>query len=183
MNYFETEYNKFEQLPQLSYNIISYVLNNNENLWKLLKYEESDALDKSNLTYDNKIALIYNGDVENLTDYRVFMDSFNDDAFDKTCSLFRVFPINIIPENRLIGNIDIGIQVMCHNKINQLNNYQTRIITMLQEVIQTLNGKDIGVGLGKIFFDREGNRSNMARLELFNKHFVGYTLIMSIRFG
>ena len=54
-------YAKFEHLPQYQNNIITYLIKNNENIWKLLYYNTPDCLQQNNLTIDQKSALIYTG--------------------------------------------------------------------------------------------------------------------------
>ena len=59
-------FNDFSEMPYIPYKIITALLNEEsqiaENFWKLLKYADVDALDKDNLTYDEKVALIWRGD-------------------------------------------------------------------------------------------------------------------------
>ncbi|HEY5588897.1 MAG TPA: hypothetical protein VIK86_08080 [Candidatus Paceibacterota bacterium] len=180
MNINQEAYNKFEQLPQMPYNIITSLIQNNENVWKLINYNSPDALQLPNLTQEQKAKLIWNGQ-EDSEDYRVFMQPVTDDAFTTMCSQIRVFPIVIIPTNRTLGIISFGIEILSHVKINQLNNYQTRILTLLQEVISTLNGTYIN-GIGQLFFDKSASYDNSAKLNLFNnRNYCGYTLIMSNR--
>lgn len=174
------DYNKFEQLSQMPYNIISYLLQNNQNLWKLLNYTTSDALNQFDLTNKQKGTLIYNGQTDSSL-YRCFMSPFTDDAFTEQCAQLRIYPVTIIPENQVIGNISFAIEVMSHVKINQLSNYSTRILCMLQEVLQSLNGIKIG-GIGFLNFNRMSNSNNVARLNIYNnRSYIGYTAILSIK--
>lgn len=174
------EYNQYKQLPQMPYNIVSYLLLNNNDIWKLLYYTESNALDRTNITIDEKKSLIYNG--ESISDNkRVFFQPFTDDAFTEPCALLRVYPVTIIPENSYIGIVDFAIEIMSHVKINQLNNYSTRILTMLQQVIETLNGVNIN-GIGNMFFDKKGSYGDVARLNIYNnRNYLGYTVVLSTK--
>lgn len=56
----ENTYNKFEQLRGASYNILNYLMDNNQNLFKLLKYIEpaQNPYAKANLTKSQKVAMI-----------------------------------------------------------------------------------------------------------------------------
>jgi len=180
MNSTFNDYNKFKQLPQMPYNIIKNLIINNENIWKLIKYNTPNALDLANLTKKDKASLIWNGE-EDSEDFRVFMQPYTDDAFAQQCTQIRIFPSSIVPTNRTLGIISFCFEILTHVKINQLNNYQTRILTILQEVIATLNGVEIN-GIGSLFFDYEGSRDNFAKLNLYNnRNYCGYTLTMSNR--
>ena len=53
-------FNDYSEMPQIPYQIIATLLTEKsqlaEDFWKLLKYADADALDKDNLTYEEKIA-------------------------------------------------------------------------------------------------------------------------------
>mgnify|MGYP007069485523 CR=1 FL=1 len=72
-------YNKFIGYDTLSYRVIEYLINNNEDIWKMLKYNTPDALSQPNLTLSEKAELIYQGEVD-AEPFRVFRDAFTDDA-------------------------------------------------------------------------------------------------------
>lgn len=148
-------YNKYEQLPLLSYNCISYMLDNNEIIWKLLKYNTSDAWSQSDLTRTEKSALIYAGQA-NQTDFRVFMDVGADTALTEEMCILRITPAELRPTNHIIGNTTIVFECYCHYKINHLNNYTTRLNTVAQQIIEIFNGQEIG-GIGKLYFDAKSS--------------------------
>ena len=52
-------YNSLSKLPTIPYNILVYLARQDEIIWKLLKYNDYDALSKPDLTFDEKIALIW----------------------------------------------------------------------------------------------------------------------------
>lgn len=144
-------YNKYLLYPTISYNVISYLIENNEMIWRLLKYTTADAWNKSNLTKKEKGALVYDGSPEE-TNYNVFLDVGQDVALTKQCTILRVSPFELTPSNHVIGQITMGFEIYSHYRINTLNNYTTRIDTITQQIIETLNGAMIG-GLGRLYFD------------------------------
>ena len=148
-------YNSLELMPLLSYNIISYLVENNETIWKLLKYESSDAWNQSNLTLAEKRALIFAGQSD-MTNYRVFMDSGQDDSWSDPACILRVPILEIYPTNKILANVTIGFEIYCHSKISTMSNYQTRADTIVKEIVSTLNQVEIG-GLGQLFFDASAN--------------------------
>ena len=148
-------YNSLELMPLLSYNIISYLVENNETIWKLLKYESSDAWNQSNLTLAEKRALIYSGQTD-IESYRVFMDSGQDNSWTKPACILRIFVLEIYPTNKIIADTTIGFEVFCHSSISTMSNYQTRADTIIKELVSTLNQVAIG-GLGQLFFDYSAN--------------------------
>jgi len=173
-------YNKFGQIPMMSYNILSYLIQNNEDIWKILKYPSSDCLSQPNLTQSEKGALIYSGEADS-TPYRAFLDNFLDDAFVEQVSLLRIFPEIIIPTSRVLSSVTFHIQAFSHVKLQILDGYMNRNVYLMQQILQTLNGMDIS-GVGNLSFDRMGNPYDRANLNISNsKSFSGYSIFMSTR--
>jgi hypothetical protein len=147
----QDSYNKFENLPLISYSIIKYLIDNEDEMWKILKYTSPDAWDKPNLTKAEKGALVYAGQ-ENETDFRVFMDVGNDNSWTVEACFIRISPITALPANYVNGALSIGCEVYSHYRINTMSNYQTRIETVTQRLIKILNGADIE-NVGRMYFD------------------------------
>lgn len=146
------QYNKYLDFPDISYNCVSYLIKNNETIWKLLKYETADAWNKPNLTQSQKGALIWNGQDTSASAARVFLDLGFDDAVTGEIPMLRVSPIDLYPSTYIYGNVSIAFDVICHYKINHLSNYKTRLDMMAQQIIETMNGSEIGA-LGRLYFD------------------------------
>ena len=148
-------YNTYDFFPAISHNCLSYLMDENELVWKLLKYNDKDAwkddTDHPNLSKAEKGALIYDGSPDD-TNFRVFMDFGNDNVWTEQVCLLRISPTELIPKNHVYGNICIAFEVHCHYKINTLSNYQTRANIITQQIIDVFNGAEIG-GLGRLFFD------------------------------
>jgi hypothetical protein len=148
----QTAYNDFTNYAKFSYNCITYLLNNNELVWKLLKHTEPNAWNLPNLTYAEKAALIYAGQ-EDASKYHVFLDIKQPDVFTLETSLIRIAPYYAIGHNRTVGLVEMSMEVFSHNKINHMSNYQTRVDTIVGELLALFNGADIG-GLGLLNFDK-----------------------------
>ena len=148
-------YNTYESYPLISYNCIKYLMDNNELVWKLLKYTDNRPYEKSNLTKSEKGALIYGGQ-PNSALFNVFMDFGADDSITNEVSILRISPLELVPNNYVWGSITLGCEVYVHYKINTMSNYQTRCDTIIHELIKTFNGAEIS-GVGKLFFDASAN--------------------------
>jgi hypothetical protein len=144
-------YNTFADYPELSYNCISYLLENNDLIWKLMYYPTPDAWNKTNLTKAQKGAMIFKGE-GNESDYSVFMDVGQDNAFTKEKCYIRISPLELEPTNYIAGRVIMTFEVYSHYRINHMNNYKTRIDTVTQQFLEVFNGAEIG-GLGRLFFD------------------------------
>ena len=175
-------YNNYSGIEMMPYKIIAYMVENNEDIFKLLKYNSPDALDQPNLTCDEKTSMIYGGQ-PNSTDYKIFSQPITDDAFTEMVSQFRVYPDIIIPENHIRGLVTFNFEILSHSKINTLNNYSTRLSWMLQNTIKTLNGINID-GVGSLFFDKSASSYNYAKYNIYNgKNYIGYNLMLSTWVG
>jgi hypothetical protein len=174
-------YNKFINYGVLSYNIITYLMNNNEDIWKMLKHNTPDALGYSDLSILEKGDLIYSGET-NSEPFNVFRDPFTDDAFEKQVCQLRIFPSSTNPENHITAIQDIQIQIVCHVKINYMDDYAMRMDRMIEEILKTLNGADIG-GLGVMYFNKDRSRTNSIMRGSNvgnNKNFLGALITMSV---
>lgn len=178
------DYNSLKGHSLLSYNIIKFLKENNEDIWKILKYNEPDCLSKPNLTDSEKNQLIYNGELDS-ENFKVFRDEFpSDDLFVDTVSQLRIFPSMTDPVDRNFAIQNISFQFVCHVKINHIENYTTRIDTVTEQIISTLNGQDIGF-MSPLYFDSSNGRGAIVRRSNIgnNKNFSGVMIVMSCKVG
>ena len=180
----ESSYNQYDGLQNFTLLIIQHLMLNNEDIWKLLKYDTQDALEKPNLTREEKAKLIYPGaSGGDMDDYRVFRTPYLDDLTTNQQAQLRVYLESITPDTRLYGTVDVNIEVICHVKMIELNDYQNRAESIVWQVIKTLNGADV-VGIGKLFFDRNGSFYDLIKMNRYNnRNFYGYTITMSTKMG
>ena len=180
----ESSYNQYDGLQNFTLFIIQHLMLNNEDIWKLLKYDTQDALEKPNLTREEKAKLIYPGaSGGDMDDYRVFRTPYLDDLTTNQQAQLRVYLESITPDTRLYGTVDVNIEVICHVKMIELNDYQNRAESIVWQVIKTLNGADVG-GIGKLFFDRNGSFYDLIKMNRYNnRNFYGYTITMSTKMG
>lgn len=174
------QYNNFNLFPQLSYNIVSELMDNEdaEIIWKILKDTSRDAWNIDNLTRAEKRALIYDGSENQETEFSVFFDSGMDDSIDLQKVFLRIYPYFCVPDTDYHGIVDVAFEVISHYKINTMSNYTTRIDSVIGALIKSLNGTDIG-GLGVMFFNQ--SRARMDKLQNFNQPpYKGKILIMSV---
>ena len=184
-------FNNFKEMPQLPYKVVTTLLTEEsksaEDFWKLLKYVDVDALSKPNLTYDEKLALIWDGNsIEQ--NYNVFLKplvgSSLDDAEAQT--QLRVFRFTTMPTSRFEAVITIEADFITNEKTCLV--YQDGILCERTDVMESLfldvmNGRDIEIGSGVVMFDRELSRSCNSQLNIGNsKSFYGRSLVMALEF-
>ena len=174
-------YNLFEGYDEIPYQIINHLMDNNETIWKLLQYETPDAYLKGDLQKEDKARLIYAGQ-EDSSQYKVYMDVGQPDAFTKEVSMLRIANWNVAPKNRTVGIATVSFQIYCHYKVNHLSNYRTRNDMLVQQVIQTMNGVLLNAGLGRFYFD--GKRELTDRMILTGQiPYSGKQVFMSMNYG
>jgi hypothetical protein len=157
----EGSYAQYEDFDNYAYNCVKHLMDNDEVVWKLLKYKTPDAWNQPNLTRAQKAALIYAGQ-DNSADFNVFMDIGQPDVETTETCVIRLSPYSVFPDNRVYGTVSLMFEVYSHYKLNHLGNYKTRVDMITKRFIQVFNGSVVG-GIGKLFFDRMGSESN--RLE------------------
>jgi hypothetical protein len=175
-------YAQYKVLPNLAYSILEVLMTSSkaELLWKLLKYNDADAWSKSNLTQDEKAALIYPGG-EHQENYNIFLDFTMDDSVYDEKTFLRIYPNSILPQNRTVGICSIDFEVLVHSKINHLSNYTTRVDDIVQVLLETLNGEQIG-NMGVLYFDNSRSRdNNISTIGM--KPYKGKLIVMSLNIG
>ena len=184
-------FNNFKEMPQLPYKVIATLLTEEsqsaEDFWKLLKYADVDALSKPNLSYDEKLALVWNGDsIEQ--NYNVFLKplvgSSLDDAEAQT--QLRIFRYTTMPTTRFEAIMTIEADFITNEKTCLV--YQDGLLCERTDLMESLfldimNGRDIEIGSGVVMFDRELSRSCNSQLNIGNsKSFYGRSLVMALEF-
>lgn len=151
-------YGTYDLISTIAYDCVKYMINNNELIWKLLKYTTPDAWNKDNLTHEEKSQLIYSGQPDT-SNFNIFLDSKQPDVETKEKTMLRIMPYYAVGMNRTVGLIEVSMEVYSHYKINHLSNYKTRIDTIAQQLLETFNGATVG-GLGNMFFNEVQDESS-----------------------
>ena len=197
-----TKYNRFVNLDGSEDRIIYWLLSpNNKNkqeleqthiIWKLLMYNDCDALKRETPSYFDVIKLISNDDVLQ-ADKRIFRHARLEDGFTEQCTILKVYVDSIIPQNAYTAQVNYGVDVICHNKIVNVSvaheeneppidivdnipiyvETKSRITLMTRAVLSLLNGADIA-GVGQLQFNMENFRYVQSQYSLWNnRNFEG----------
>lgn len=155
------DYAQYDSYDKMSNNCIGYLIDNNEDIWKLMKYIDNDPLSHANLTKQEKREMIYCGQPDT-TEFRVFLDRGQDDALTENQCILRVSPYTIHPVDYTNGKVSMLFEVYSGYKINHMtanDYYTTRVDCMIKNLILTLNGSDIA-GLGRISLNKKQSYDN-----------------------
>lgn len=199
-------YNRFVNLDSVEYRIVDFLAKSDNkyanNLFKILKYDTEDCLSKDNLTYGEKMKLLYRNNGDASTE-RVFMAPYVDDAFEMQSSHLHIYIHSVFPINHITSTVNVGIETIVHNKISNIYGdaamydpktnpseidadgqptilYKSRATEMLKCVLAALNGSFIN-GVGTLKFDSTvKGGTDAAKMSLWNgKKFFGHSIVMS----
>ena len=124
---------------------IAHLLLQNENLFKLLRYEDGDALSR---LIDAEIMedMIYEYDSRGNRNpnCRIFFRKFTGDTEETQRSQLRIYPLRVKPSNIYYGDMLFQVDVIVHMGIDKIRNGQRRH-RLASEIIQSLNGQEIGM--------------------------------------
>lgn len=166
-----TKYNfyKLKDYQKLFNNIFELILKNDD-LCKLIKYDTPDALNKPNLTTEEKIELIHSKDTDKRRITRTPVHDYN---IDTAQVQLRVFLNGTMPDNDYLANLSICIQIIMANSLWELEDDE-RGHRLLAEILETLNGQSIQ-GIGLLTFP------TMSTFQYFDKQHIGYMMYPEIR--
>ena len=164
--------NRFVTLDGIEDRIIYYLLSPNNKteeelkathtIWKLLTYNTGDALNKKLPAYKKVVGLIANDDITQ-TDKRIFRSPHFEDAWTAENTILKVYIDRIIPVDRYKAVVNIGVDVITHNKCVDINapdeensypvdnvngvdvriTMKSRITTLVKAILFLLNGAQI----------------------------------------
>ena len=185
-------FNDFSEMPYIPYKMLEALLTEEsqvaQDFWKLLKYADVDALDKDNLTYEEKVELIWRG--ESLEqNFNVFLKPLIGSSLDtaEAQTQLRIFRFTSMPTNQFEAILTIEADFITNEKTALV--YQNGMLCERTDLMESMflnifNGRDIGVGSGFVTFNREFSRSCNSQLNIGNsKSFYGRSLILAINFA
>lgn len=185
-------FNDFSEMPYIPYKMLEALLTEEsqvaQDFWKLLKYADVDALDKDNLTYDEKVELIWRG--ESLEqNFNVFLKPLIGSSLDtaEAQTQLRIFRFTSMPINQFEAILTIEADFITNEKTALV--YQNGMLCERTDLMESMflnifNGRDIGVGSGFVTFNREFSRSCNSQLNIGNsKSFYGRSLVLAINFA
>lgn len=142
---------------------------------KYLKYPTSDAINQPDLTEDDIYELL--GLTDNQSGARISYYPFDSDTPKEDKSELRIFIKSISPNpNSVLADIQIVFQVICGNRIWNMDYGKQRPLEIISEVLKTINGKSINT-IGNLLFN------SPIRIQYYGKDFCGYEFSPSTKVG
>ena len=178
-------FNNFAMLPSVPYNIIMTLAQNNENIFKMLKYNTYDCLSQPSLTFEEKMEMIYKNQ-DQQQDYRIFLNPLVENMQYDATTILKCFRYDNWPKNHLIAVVVYEFDILFGDKIAMVE-YNgipcNRADVMEMEIMKTLNGADIG-GIGQFQFNADLSQYCRSRMALNNtRNYNGCTIFMAVQIG
>ncbi|MDY5984814.1 MAG: hypothetical protein SPI94_05030 [Candidatus Onthovivens sp.] len=178
----QVAYNDYSMTRDLPTLIVNYLFNNNQNIWKLLKYSEN-PLDEKDLTNKEKAEMICQSSF-NTEEFNVLFQKYTVDAMIKAKSQIRVFIDDISSYGRTDALVRIIFQVIVNNNEMMIttpySKNDKRDVAIMQEIVKTLNGVKLEKTKSQIFIDNDVDRFAGAEQVSYNSNYSGFQLTMDV---
>lgn len=147
----ENTYNKFEQLRGASNTIITYLMQNNQRLFKLLKYIEpqTNPYAQPDMSFSEKVAMIAKNsyDTNDSVQKNILFITETREAFTTNVAQLRVETDVVKAINSYTGYMNIWFQIIVPISADVMENTpvtgERRTDAIFLELVDTLNGVEI----------------------------------------
>lgn len=171
----EFQYN-LESLPNIIQRMVSKLINESEDVWKLLNNNEMDALNDTDLTPNDKLGLIeFKKKLDDSQAPFKLVPYMSGQVMQNETTEIRMYPYNTDFVHSVYAYQSIRFEIITH-----YNNYRIdggfRLEVLKQELIKVLNNfnyDDADGVLGEFTFDNTN-----ARLQYYTDSYVGYALTL-----
>lgn len=177
-------YNSMSQLPYIPYNILTYLAKEEQILWKLLAYSGYDALNQPDLTFAEKMNLVWREGPQE--PYNIFLTNIIDDAIPESKTIIKIYNYYIHASNLYVAPTVYAFDILYGPKMS-LVEYNgipvSRADLCVNRLLTLLNGVYVN-GVGKLTFLDDMSRYDLGRSVVGNsKTFTGYQLFLSVNIG
>lgn len=179
-------YNSLSALPSIGYNIATYLATSPdaENLWKMLKYNDYDALNKDNLTIDEKLDFLWKAGPQEK--FGVFFTNLIEDAIIDSKCVLKIYNYYDAPNELYTANVVYAFDFLYGGQMS-LVEYNgipvSRGDLFISTILSVLNGAVVG-GVGKLTWLDDMSRYCAAKSVVGNERtFTGVQLFMGVMVG
>lgn len=177
-------YNSLSQLPNIPYNIIKYLVQNDEIIWKLMKYPDYNALSKPDLTMTEKLNMLWcSGPQEK---FNVFLTPLVEDAIPESKCIFKLYQYYIHAKELYTSTVVYAFDFLYGGQMT-LVEYNgipvSRGDLFINRILEVLNGAEVN-GIGKLTFFDDMSRYSLGKATIGNsKTFTGVCMYMATLVG
>lgn len=213
IDYNNLAFNRFPNLESIEDRIIYYLISPNKKnsmdlywtqiIWKLIAYNEPNALSLPLPEYKDIVKLVSRPKAPQ-TNSRIFRSPHFEDAWGEQSSLIKVYVDSIVANNAQYATVNIGIDIIVHNKLIDVNvpeddnstvldivdgveykiEYESRVTLLTKAVLFLLNGAEVA-GVGKLQFNNDGiSNYSQAQYGIWNnRNFEGMKVVLGVGMG
>ena len=179
-------FNSLSALPSIPYNIMVYLATSPlaEPIWNMLAYNDYDALSKPNLTFDQKLNLVWKTGIQE--DYSIFLTGLVEDAIAESRCILKIYDFLIEPNSDYKANVTYAFDFLYGGRMS-LVEYEgipvSRGDLFITTLMKVLNGANIG-GVGTLVFNEDASRYSGGKYVIGNsKTFSGVCVYMTTMVG
>ena len=177
-------YNSMSRLPSIPYNILTYLAQEEQILWKLLAYNGYDALSRPDLTVSQKLELLWKEGPQE--PYNVFFTNLVEDAIPESKCILKIYDYYIHANQLYTGTVVYAFDFLLGGKMAMVDYNGVpvpRVDLFVNRILTLLNGVYVG-GVGKLTFFDDMSRYDLGKSVIGNsKTFTGYQLFLSVNVG
>lgn len=200
--YKQNAINTHDGLSLILYDLFTHMVKYNDSIWKLLTFDNIEIVDHTddedynsnlhheldivgdNLDRQQKVALLFK-DGDDANNYRIQFQKLTDDAELEQQARLHMYIESMIPVNEYVSIVNIGFNIISHNKYNMIDGgKRSRIECLTEELIKFFNGLILDSATGEVFFNyKKSSNNDKLDSRLTNaKNFMGNSLTMSVLF-
>ena len=175
-------YNSMFMLPTIPYNILVYLARQEEaeDLWKMLKYSGYDALSKPNLTFSEKLELIWRSGPQDK--FGVFFTPLVEDMICESKCVLKIYDYYIHAKELYTSTVVYAFDFLYGGQMSLVVRV-SRGDLFINKTLSVLNGAEVG-GVGKLTFLDDMSRYSLGRATIGNsKTFTGVQLFLAVNVG
>lgn len=173
-------------MPTFPYRLFVWLVNDDkaEDLWRLLKYNDYDALSKPYLTKQEKIDLLWrDGEGQNSKGKAFFFTNLVEDSIPVERTIIKLYNYLVQPMDEISSVVNYRFEIL-YGAITELVEWNgvpvSRGDLIAHLLLKVMNGRVID-GVGKIHFNRDVGRYNEVRSTYGNQmNFTGRIMTLSI---
>ena len=182
------KFNSFVNLPNIPYTIMEYLANSKmeeaEQLWKLLKYNDYNALLKDNLTFAEKMSLVWKYGAQEK--YSIFFTNLIEDAIAESKCILKIYNYMIQPIDVYNASVVYAFDFLYGGQMSLVDYHgipTSRADIFVRSICSVLNGTDVG-GVGLLALDDGLSRYSGTKSVIGNsKTFTGVCLYLVTQSG
>lgn len=181
-------YNSLSRLPTIPYNIMVYLAKSTDPIaevfWKMLAYQDYNALSHEPLTFQQKMKLVWLYGKQDT--YSVFLTNLIEDAMAESKQIVKIYQYYIHASELYTSIVVYAFDCLYGGQMS-LVEYNgipvNRGDLFIHCILALLNGVEVG-GVGKLTFLDDMSRYSAARSTIGNnKTFTGVQLYMAVDVG